>query len=302
MFPKKLTDYSVIFLFVLPVACSQGPGHEILAAVGPEKIRVSDLQNLFRREGGIYGEEIVASPEGARIIKRRMLNTLVEESLLLQEAERRGIQTTAEDDKSFKDLLGDRSPDATWLDRQLKKRKIERLIDQEIGAKTDATPQEVRTYYQAHRREFREPDRVRCRQMTVAKKEKAEMILSLLKKGENFAALAQKYSESPDRDQGGDLGFIGRGESPRVFEEACFTLSTGQASEVVSSEYGFHIIKVTEKKPGRDRSLKEATPEIMGALKETRRQEGLRVWLESLHKGTKITIDEEVLERVSLGS
>jgi peptidyl-prolyl cis-trans isomerase SurA len=82
-------------------------------------------------------------------------------------------------------------------------------------------------------------------------KKRAGMVLELVKKGEDFAQLASLYSEDPSGKEGGDLGFFKRGDMIPKFEEAVFALNPGEVSNVVETEFGYHIIKVEERKDDR---------------------------------------------------
>src|SRR5262249_33302610 len=138
----------------------------------------------------------------------------------------------------------------------------------------------------------------RCRHIVASKRDKAERIRSLLDKGENFASVAQKYSESPDRENGGDLGYIARGDYPEIFEKACFALATGQTSDVIASEYGFHIFRVTDKQPSRQQTLPEVAADIARRLREEKATPRIKEWMDSLYSNKKITIDEKALRGI----
>jgi len=98
-------------------------------------------------------------------------------------------------------------------------------------------------------------------------KAKAEQILKDVKAGGDFAALAKKYSEDEgSAKQGGDLDFFAKGRMDPAFEEAAFATAVGQVTDVVKSQYGFHIIKVTDKKAAATRTLDEVRPQIEDQL------------------------------------
>jgi parvulin-like peptidyl-prolyl isomerase len=86
-------------------------------------------------------------------------------------------------------------------------------------------------------------DKIRCAHILVEKFAEAQQVLDRLKKGEDFAKLATEKSICPSRKKGGDLGWFGHGMMVRPFEQAAFALQKGQLSEVVKTEFGYHIIK-----------------------------------------------------------
>lgn len=136
------------------------------------------------------------------------------------------------------------------------------LIDQDKIAATIQTPEtQLRAFYDSHKDQYRTPERVRVRHIllqTVGKspdevkkiKAKAEDLLKQIKAGADFADLAKKNSEDPGtKDKGGEYGWMARGQTVKNFENAAFSMKPGQTSDIVTTEYGFHIIQVEEKEP-----------------------------------------------------
>src|ERR1700733_642131 len=138
---------------------------------------------------------------------------------------------------------------------------------------------QVLDYYNAHKEEYRTPERVHARHilLSIANKPKdqvpaiqaqAEALLKQIKAGGDFAELAKKNSQDPGSAQkGGDLGFVSRGQMVKNFEDAVFTLKPNEISNVVTTEYGFHIIQVLEKQPAHLQTMDEVKPAIVTAMK-----------------------------------
>jgi peptidyl-prolyl cis-trans isomerase D len=154
------------------------------------------------------------------------------------------------------------------------------VADQAKVAETiQVTDAQIQDYYNAHKDEYRTPDRVRARHilLSTANKPKdevpkiqaqAEALLKQIKSGGDFAELAKKNSQDPGSAQkGGDLGWVSRGQMVKNFEDAVFTLKPNEISNVVTTEYGFHIIQVLEKQPAHLQSLDEVKPAITATLK-----------------------------------
>jgi peptidyl-prolyl cis-trans isomerase D len=163
------------------------------------------------------------------------------------------------------------------------KRKIKYLLidTQQVRAKTVVPPSEIERYYRANEAQFTTPEQVRASHILVktdgkddaAVKAKAEALLKQAKSGADFAALAKKNSEDEgSAPQGGDLDYFGRGRMAKEFEDAAFSLSPGQISDLVKTQFGYHIIKVTDHKPETKRSLDEARPQITENLAYERAQ------------------------------
>jgi peptidyl-prolyl cis-trans isomerase D len=136
---------------------------------------------------------------------------------------------------------------------------------------------EIRTSYNQRLTDYKVPDRVHVEHIlfkTVGKTDaevaeihkKAEDALKQAKHGASFEDLAKKYSEDTTKDKGGDLGWIVRGQTVAEFEQAAFGLPKGSVSDLVKTQYGFHIIKVLEKETAHTKSLEEVRASILSTL------------------------------------
>jgi peptidyl-prolyl cis-trans isomerase D len=154
------------------------------------------------------------------------------------------------------------------------------LADQaKVADSVQLTDAQIQDYYNAHKDEYRTPERVHARHilLSIANKPKdevpkiqaqAEALLKQIKSGGDFAELAKKNSQDPGSAQkGGDLGWVSRGQMVKNFEDAVFTLKPNEISNVVTTEYGFHIIQVLEKQSAHLQTLDEVKPAIIVTLK-----------------------------------
>src|SRR5690606_24013284 len=110
--------------------------------------------------------------------------------------------------------------------------------------------------------QFETPEQVRASHILVDEKAKAEELLAQLKNGADFAELAKEHSKDGSAAQGGDLDYFGRGRMVAPFEEAAFALNVGEISDVVESQFGFHIIKLTDKKAAETATFEDKKEEI----------------------------------------
>src|SRR5271156_1350910 len=146
------------------------------------------------------------------------------------------------------------------------------------------TNQQVEQYYQAHQKDFQVPEEVKLRHILIkvdpkadaktaaAAKQKAEDLLKQIKGGADFAALAKANSDDTgSKEAGGELGMIQRGVTVPAFETAAFSLQPGQTSEVIKTQFGYHILQVEEKQTAHLKPLEEVKPQILATL--TRQQE-----------------------------
>src|SRR5688572_21311546 len=158
-------------------------------------------------------------------------------------------------------------------------RKVKMLLfDREQAlAKTIVPAGDVQRFYNDNLGQYQTPEQIRASHIllnTAGKDEaevrkQAEALLQQIKAGGDFAALATKFSEDEgSKVNGGDLDYFGRGRMVPEFETAAFALGVGQTSELVKSQFGFHIIRVTDKKPAVTRPLSEVQPQIEEQLKQ----------------------------------
>src|SRR5256885_4003294 len=168
------------------------------------------------------------------------------------------------------------------------KRKLRYVVLEtaKVEAQTEVTHDDLQSYYDQHRDEFRVPEQVNVRHILIktplpgpdgkvdAKgaeeaRKKAEDVLKKIKSGGNFAELAKKYSEDPgSAKDGGSLSWIGKGRTVPEFEKAAFSLPKGGTSDLVQSSYGFHIIHVDDKQDAHLKTLEEVKDQIQSVIKQ----------------------------------
>ncbi|HLG96252.1 MAG TPA: peptidyl-prolyl cis-trans isomerase [Bryobacteraceae bacterium] len=148
-----------------------------------------------------------------------------------------------------------------------------------VGESIPVPDAQIQNYYSSHQDQFRTPERVHARHILLATtgksdaekaqiKAKAEDLLKQLRAGGDFAVLAQKNSEDPgSAAKGGDLGWVVRGQMVKEFEDTTFALKPKEISNVITTQYGYHIIQVLEKEPAHLRTLDEVKAEITNTLR-----------------------------------
>ena len=180
------------------------------------------------------------------------------------------------------------------------------LLDRDQAfARTTVTPTEVQQYYNGNITQYQTPEQVRASHILLntagkdeaAVRKQAEDILQQVKAGADFAGLAKKFSEDEgSKANGGDLDYFSRGRMVPEFEAAAFALEVGQVSDIVRSQFGFHIIKVVDKKPAVTRSLDEVRPQIEEQLKRQRADQQIATRATELAAGID---DASDLDRVA---
>jgi peptidyl-prolyl cis-trans isomerase C len=219
--------------------------------------------------------------------KLQFLERWINGELLYQEALRRGLQRSA----TIKERV--RAAEKSIL--------IAELIQQELIERVQITEEETREYYLAHQDDFtRKADEVRASQILVATLDEARRIRAEIEAGGDFPRLAQKYSVDPTAEQGGDLGYFSREDVLQEVAKAAFSLSPGAISQPVKSEFGYHLITVTDiKKKGSVRSLDLVKEEIIGQFTAKKDLEELNLFLEELKGKGRIKQNLELLRWAS---
>ncbi|MFH1239412.1 MAG: peptidylprolyl isomerase, partial [bacterium] len=260
-----------------------------------------------------------------------VLNQMIEEKILLQEAGKKKIKITEVDvDQGLKELKKSFNSEEDFqaelkrqkmTEKELRKKvkdslSVKKLIEQEVEAKvTQPTDEEITSYYNEHKKDFERPDQLRVRHILLRLDKNADLktkskilntmrdIQKQLKDGADFAEVAKKYSEDPgSKDKGGDVGFFAKGMMVKEFEDAAFKLKKGEVSDIVQTDFGYHIIKMEEAKPGKqlglDDELEIGGPpmKIRDFVKETISQERavkkFSEWLKGLKDNSNIEIKE----------
>ncbi len=227
------------------------------------------------------GREV--TPEMSIVLREEAEQTLIDRVLLTQEAERLGLQATAEEIESHLasmtlsagGVAGCRAEANTReLRAEVARRAgIDKLFDRWTQQATRPTRRQVRTVYESRREEFWTPETVFVRQIVRnvhhpderdTARAVLEGVLVALAAGADFGELATTWSDCPE--DGGALGYISRGQMVPEFDEVVFALELNRHSPVFETRFGFHIALVTEKRPAGPVSLSDATPAIEDAL------------------------------------
>ena len=285
----------------------------VVATVNGEVLSRADFERRLAREAQAMEGTGPRTPEQVEPYKRALLETLIDKALLLQAAREAGINPTPEEvDRrvlalsseypagTFDEVLARSQTSRPALVRSTREQiTIERLFAEQVNARVAVSEEQVRRYYEEHAADFSEPEKVHAHQIVVKGLDEARRIQQQLWQGKKFADLARRYSQSPDARVGGDLGTFPRGQMPPAFDDVVFKLSVNGTSEVVSTEYGFHLFRVTEKVPARKRELNEVRALIEDKLLDGLKAEAQKNFVAQLRKKASIVVNDEVLPQVS---
>lgn len=282
---NKILKYIAVVIGVLVIATAAYFGlartdnSEVVARVGGEVITKDELYDIMVQQTG-----------------QEALDNLVVKKIIELEASDQNLEISEEEiDKEVQELAENYGGQDAMIEAlamynvdldQVREDvavniKLEKLLDPRIKI----TDEEVQAYFAANQEAYAVEEQIKVSHILVGSKEEAQEIRALLTKGEEFADLAKELStDTASKDQGGDLGMVGRGEMVEEFEQAAFALQPGQISDPVESEYGFHIIKVHEKTAARPGTLEENQAEIRETLLQQKMESEYPAWLDEQYE------------------
>jgi parvulin-like peptidyl-prolyl isomerase len=182
---------------------------------------------------------------------------------------------------------------------------LERMIKRNVVRPSRVDPQALRSYYRQNREKFQRPAQVHARlilaavdpQAGVAAElkayEKIRKVYQEIQAGEDFALLAEQYSDDFYRVKGGDVGWMHRGRLEPDFEKVAFSLEVGKTSEPFRTAYGYNLMKVEGREPAQQMKFKEVRRALKAELEQKRMLELRRAWVEQLKKGAQVEILDE---------
>jgi len=289
---------------------------EIVARVNGETINGVELEKAVKMLEGRAGGPVPAEQRDR--VFRGVLDEMIGYKLLVQEAKARKIAVPDADIEAQVAQIRSQFPNQQQFDQALAAQKmtiqdvrddarsemsVEKLVEGEIAAKIAVKPEAVTDFYQKNQDKFQQGPRVRASHILISvpqnadaatkqqAKTKAETILKDLKAGKDFAAAAKENSQDPGSAvNGGDLGFFEKGQMVPPFEQAAFALNAGDMSDLVETQFGYHIIKVAEKQTQHVVPIDEAKGQIEQYLSQQNRQAETQAFVDALKAKAKIEI------------
>jgi peptidyl-prolyl cis-trans isomerase C len=241
-----------ISLTTMSAGCSTKPsaGGKVLARVSDSVITEKEFDEKLAKMPPYYRKIV----EKDRV---RLLEEMIMEKLFYEDAVRKGLGG----DKEIAELLKEAK----------RKIVIAKLVKVEVDDKVAVGEDEMKAYYEAHKADFKTPEMWRASHILVATEKDARDVLASLAKGDKFEEIAAKASMDATASRGGDIGFFRLGQLVPDFEKACLALKVGQTSDVVRTQFGYHIIRLTDKKEPGIEEFAKAKARIESELKKKKR-------------------------------
>lgn len=260
-----------------PSAGKKDSGGQVLAEVNGTKITTGDFNTELEMLPP-YLKPMSATAEG----KRKLLENMVLRELILQQAKKDGV---------------DSSPEVAQKLEDLKKRVVvEAYLKKKVEDQSTLSDEEIKKFYEQNKEKFRSGEQVRASHILVKTEKEAQDLLARIKAGDKFEELAQKHSLDAANTKGGDLGWFSKGAMLPAFEKTAFGMKEGEIAGPIKTQYGYHIIKLTGKRPAGLRTYDEVKEQLKAALLPQKQQEVLQKLEEDLKKSSKYTIKEDALK------
>lgn len=296
----------VPILLLLACGCQDQHAPPPLLKVGQRQLSLAQFNRELQSS---YPDLSTLPPQDQLLLKKQLVNRLVERELIFGEAERLGVSLTPDEmdqalaelrsgysDEEFTKVLKDAGQTLEGWSAAVKLRLLTEKVSKAVLASLpQVSKEEVAEYYRNNREQFRRPAELKARQMLLGSVEEAEQMLQRLRNGEDFADLARKHSLSPDREDGGNLGYFSQGQLPPEFDEVLFKLPIGRVSDPVKSPYGIHLFLVERRRRAGIRPLAAVAEEVRAKLSQQREENAFQQWLKELRSKTRVSINWDLL-------
>jgi len=258
----------------------RGLGEKELIRINDVSISLEEFQQMLEKQP-LEGKMKLLSEKGTRDF---LENYVVSREVLYQEAKRRGLEKN-------KEML-------VKIEDARRAILIEALLEEVLRGRAEVSEEEIQRYYKENSTFFIEPQEVKIRHIVINSEPALKEVVTKLSQGESFEKLASTYNIGKFKDNAGDLGYIRRGQlAPPFaqFEEAAFSLrKRGEISEVVSTPYGYHILRLEDLRGTTLRPLNQVKEKIRFFLEPKKKQEAYLEYVKEAKSKAKILINEEL--------
>jgi parvulin-like peptidyl-prolyl isomerase len=294
---------------------------EIVARVNAEVILKSELTEAEKDRRREFSQQV----QGAQLeqimaqVSKDLLRDLIDSSLLIQQAKEMGLNADLEVVKNMEKVRQENNiPTLEALEKAIVdqgytvdafKDRIRReylssqVLQQMVYPKIIVTNEEIRKYYDAHKQEFEKPAGFQIREILISTegktpaetaelKAKADDALAAIKRGDDFAEVAQKYSDAPTAADGGVLGFFEKGQLREDWENALSKTEKGQVTDILNMSYGFVILKLEDKHEGGVVTFEIAKEDVQNVIWQDRVRPKIREFLTKLREDGFVEVKE----------
>jgi len=313
---RKFLARGTALLLLLAAGCHRRPPEDPSAApvawVNGQVLTRAEFERDLTRSLELPDGSSTPTPDQLAALRRTVLQARLDRLLFVQEGTRRGLEIPPADVEQrlqrmradwppaeFDALLSQRHQSLDELRAELRAQLVqERLFHELVYPRVAVTEEEIRAELDAHPELLQEPEQVHAAQIVVKELDQAKEIRAKLREGAKFADLARERSLSADAKDGGDLGWFPRGVMPPQFDAVAFSLGAGQISDVVTTDYGFHIFKLLERRPARKRDLAAVRADVERRLLRAKQEQAQTDFVTQLRSKADIRINETLVAQV----
>ncbi len=254
---RRLASFVIALLAV--AACHRKPSvpPDVVARVGERTVTLGDFKRYLDRNAGTDLAQM--GPE----VASAMVDQYLEEAILSEYAAAHGVEVPAE--KIASAVRNDAGITVIEKRDEMRRQKLIGDLSENIAMPSDA---DVRNYYEQHPAEFKSGEELHVKQILVHEESIANDIAQKLREGGSFEDLSSRYSLAPNAKKGGEIGYVSRGELPKMFEDEIFALKPGSVSGIIRTDASFHIFKVEDRRPPGVIDLQTAAPVVRERLKD----------------------------------
>ncbi len=254
--------------------CAKKSTGDVVATVNGTPITVTMLETKIEKLPQYY--QTFAAGH-----KNEIVNEMIVEELLYNEAKKRKLDR----DPDIKSLINDAT----------KKILISMIVEEEVKKSAPVSEDDVKAYYEDNKEKYVVPEMIKASHVLTSTEEEAEKAKGELDRGAEFAAVAQEYSKDLTKDRGGDLGYFSKDQMIPEFEKAAFSLNIGQTSGIIKTRFGYHIIKLTDRKPAVYQSFDDVKDTVMTSITRDRQRESFDEFTNKLKEKAKVSVDDKLV-------
>jgi peptidyl-prolyl cis-trans isomerase C len=298
---------------------SEANSKDVVVSVDGKYLKKSQLEKEIKELMDVYKDKVPKdkTKDFQANIKKQLIENFITRTVLENEIEKRKIQAAEKEiNESIEQIKtslppGQKIADFLKQSRLTKEKfnediaftiKAKQLVQIDLGNKAKPSAKEISKFYNENKNTFVVPESVHVRHILVAieqgddekikaeKKAKIENLHKQLIDGVYFAEVARKNSDCPSKEAGGDLNFIRRGQTVKPFEDAAFSQQKDVIGPVITTEYGYHIIQVLDRKPAKKIALEAVKDKISAYLDQKKKSEAFDAVLKNLQQKAKIII------------
>jgi len=278
----------------------------VVMVIGDQRLTA----DVLKKDLVFATEDLPISTRSATQVGSRLLDHIIDRYLMLEYARQNDIVVSEDEfrahlneikegysESHFEEVLLQKSGDpGAWAKRfreQLILEKVTKSVTRDL-----APPdyKEIKAYFESASNRFKAPDRVKFRQIFCGNRKQARQLHARIRAGESLADLAREYSEGPEAENGGEVGWITKGTLDKTLDKMLFSLAPGDLSPVTKGPSGYHIFEIVSRRPAGFQAFSEVIDDIEQTLMAQKQESFCRKWIQSLRTDIRVKINQKEMD------